>query len=357
MPNKSPILNKAPSKPTESDPLARPKEQIPRIHKLLSPETKKSSNLIPQKRLGHGTFGIVIQVTDKVTGEVSALKIPRRYTFVRNDKELTRDCEKDIQLENKMYLKMKDVPGVVGTQIVNLIVKYADGLQECRKCMKMDLVGPTLTTMLKDCGKFKYRTIQKLAVEMLEIIKQFHKRNFVHRDIKPDNYALDPTFTKLYLLDLGLATTSGEDEEQKASFAGTSSFASINMLKGLRPTARDDIESIGYTLIHLFTKSLPWSKLKGMSYENLASCKTLIMDAVVYYQNTSNEDHTLSYIHTDYSKEAWNNAILHVQSWPAPLRELLYYVYNMDYDEIPDYDDLAFLFNKGGKSRLKYQWE
>ena len=48
---------------------------------------------------------------------------------------------------------------------------------------------------------------------------------------------------------------------QKSFFNGNICFASVNTMKGIEPSRRDDLESIGYMLIYLYTQHLPWNSI------------------------------------------------------------------------------------------------
>jgi len=46
---------------------------------------------------------------------------------------------------------------------------------------------------------------------------------------------------------------------------GTLYFASINQLKKMEMSAKDDLESLGYVLMNMITGTLPWKELMGMN--------------------------------------------------------------------------------------------
>jgi serine/threonine protein kinase len=94
-----------------------------------------------------------------------------------------------------------------------------------------------------------------------------HKKKFVHRDIKPDNFLMGlygntPT---LHVIDMGLSkryinqnTKVHIPHRTDKSLTGTSRYASLNAHLGHELSRRDDLEAIGYVLIYLYTGSLPW---------------------------------------------------------------------------------------------------
>ena len=103
---------------------------------------------------------------------------------------------------------------------------------------------------------------------MLEYI---HSREFIHRDLKPDNFVmgLGKTETKLYMIDYGLAkrfkTKEGKHIPYRddKSLTGTARYASINSHMGLELSRRDDLESLGYLMLYLLRGRLPWQNLAG----------------------------------------------------------------------------------------------
>lgn len=97
-----------------------------------------------------------------------------------------------------------------------------------------------------------------------------HSHFLVHRDIKPDNFALGigNNAKKIYIFDFGL-TVYYRDPKTKLHFpfrenrglTGTPRYASINSHLGNEQSRRDDMESLGYCLLYLVKGKLPWQGL------------------------------------------------------------------------------------------------
>lgn len=82
----------------------------------------------------------------------------------------------------------------------------------------MNLLGPNLEATNKKCGgTFSMTTTLKIAIQVscrikslaqiLTRIEAFHNLRLIHRDIKPDNFALGlgPQQSIIHLIDFGLS--------------------------------------------------------------------------------------------------------------------------------------------------------
>ena len=277
------------------------------------------------EKLGEGTFGMIFKCQS--SDGLCAFKFEKK----RQNKRSLLKLESDIM----MLLKGPGIPRIIS------YVEEGD-----YNIMIMELLGKSLEGVLKQSPgkKLSLKTICLLGIEMLKILKYIHDRNFIHRDIKPDNFAIGYSNpSKLYLLDFGLAKKyrSSKTLEQKPmqknkNLTGTARYASINALKGYDQSRRDDLESIGYVLAYLLRGSLPWQgiivKTKEEKYAKILYRKQCITPEQLF------------------------------KGYPLELVTYINYCKKLDYYEEPNYKYLTGLFKNIIKNELKeeidykYDW-
>ncbi|ALH23327.1 serine/threonine protein kinase [Chrysochromulina ericina virus CeV-01B] len=195
------------------------------------------------EQIGEGSFGKVFLGKHIRTDENIAIKI--QFKSIVNV----------LQHEAKIYKELVDISGVP------LLRNYG-----CDNGFHY-LIIDNLDISLDKANIDKLECI-KYFKKSVEIVRDIHKKNILHRDIKPDNFMIKERNGKrhLYIIDLGLAKRyiiedRHIEEKQDKKIIGTVKYASINIHNGIESSRRDDIESLCYTYISLYGKNLPWAEL------------------------------------------------------------------------------------------------
>ncbi len=131
-----------------------------------------------------------------------------------------------------------------------------------------DLLGPSLEDLINYCNeKFTLKTTLMIFLQVLDRLQFMHERNYIHRDLKPDNImvGLGEDSNTIIFVDFGL-TRSVIDPQTGLhipfvggkNLVGTCRYVSINSHLGFELSKRDDLITVGYVMISLLKGYLPW---------------------------------------------------------------------------------------------------
>uniref|UniRef100_A0A8D1SDG8 non-specific serine/threonine protein kinase n=1 Tax=Sus scrofa TaxID=9823 RepID=A0A8D1SDG8_PIG len=220
------------------------------------------------RKIGSGSFGDIYLAINITNGEEVAVKL-----------ESQKARHPQLLYESKLY---KILQGGVGIPHIRWY-----GQEKDYNVLVMDLLGPSLEDLFNFCSRrFTMKTVLMLADQMISRIEYVHTKNFIHRDIKPDNFlmGIGRHCNKLFLIDFGLAKKYRDNRTRQhipyredKNLTGTARYASINAHLGIEQSRRDDMESLGYVLMYFNRTSLPWQGLKAATkkqkYEKISEKK------------------------------------------------------------------------------------
>uniref|UniRef100_A0A5S6QS38 Protein kinase domain-containing protein n=1 Tax=Trichuris muris TaxID=70415 RepID=A0A5S6QS38_TRIMR len=200
--------------------------------------------------LGAGAFGAIVVAINLVTGNEAALKLEDANQEVRT---LRQEVE---VLDELMKANAK-----------HCCTLYDRGRKDDRyNWVAMSLVGESVQKLVDERGHFTIGTSLWVALGTLEGLEELHNVGYLHRDVKPGNFAIGrpPNVRKIIVLDFGMARKyikkDGRHRRARdvAGFRGTPYYASpVALLMG-EQGRRDDMWAWFFMAIEFTTGSLPW---------------------------------------------------------------------------------------------------
>ena len=151
-----------------------------------------------------------------------------------------------------------------------------------------ELLVPGIDELFDLREKMDKKTLLKavclIAIQSLDRLQFIHSKNFIHRDIKPSNLLIgNKDKTIIYLIDFGLSGKYRSDKTGKhikykfvQKAFGTFKYMSLNSINGYELSRRDDLESLGYSIIELAKNYLPWNSANSIKIDKKQVLKEVL---------------------------------------------------------------------------------
>ena len=274
----------------------------------------------PIKKIGYGSFGNIY----------SAIRLADKSVFAMKTEKISPGNK---TLESEAY-HLYSLQGGLG---IPKLISY--GHYKSYNILIETLLDKSLCEIyVKNKHECKMTDICLIGIQILDRLEWIHSKDIIYRDVKPQNFLIginDPNV--IYIVDFGLCKKYRSSKTGKhimpkltGKFNGTLKYASLNALKGKESSRRDDLISLGYMLIYIIKKELPWQG----TFKNLN--KSSYFD-LLYYKDT-------------------NGCGKLFDNLPKEFSEYIKYCRNLKFEQDPNYSYLRSLFvNILSKMNLDYK--
>ena len=279
----------------------------------------------PIKEIGTGTFGKVYSTIRLEDKSVFAMKTEKRNTY------------NNILETEAYYLLMLKGLGIPELISYGKNLKYNILIETLLDKSLFDL-------FLKPKKLCNISDLCLIALQLIDRLEFIHSKDIIYRDVKPENFMIginDPNV--IYIIDYGLckkyrSSKTGKHIQPKyiKKFIGTLKYASINVIKGKESSRRDDLISLGFVLIHLYKRNLPWNTM---------------------FQNLDR----IGYLNLLHSKETFDDGKL-FHHLPEEMVDFLKYVNNLRFEQDPNYSFMKGCFQNiltrlnFNKNNINFSW-
>ena len=267
------------------------------------------------ERLGNGNFGLVYKGKHYKNNTDVAIK----FEDINSNIKLLRHETTILK-----YLYERDTRNIPAVSWFGIHKHYT--------CLAMTLYECSLYDYVIAKGNLSVSKISSIIHQLVTILKSIHDNGVIHRDIKPQNIMVKSG--ELYLIDFGFSTIfideDGEHVPDDCSehIIGSPKYVSYNIHTGSVASRRDDLISLGYLYLFLHEKQLSWENIGDDTSINDEYEET----SIYHYKNILRQE----------MKQISNISDFTSSSQDHNLQNFFKYVYNLKYEELPNY---AAIFN------------
>ncbi len=201
--------------------------------------------------IGFGGMATVYRTTRLHIGDTVAMKILRE-DLLREPKfaeRFRREAQAAAQLKHPNVVAVYDF-GVASDGIVFLVMELVE--------------GRTLREIIKERAPMLALAATTIVRQICGALAEAHRRDIVHRDVKPANIVVDepPDGVRVKVLDFGIASLRGGTTmtfTETGAVLGTPAYMSPEQCLGEDLDGRSDIYSLGVVLFEMLCGVVPFN--------------------------------------------------------------------------------------------------
>ncbi|MEM7538534.1 MAG: protein kinase, partial [Chloroflexota bacterium] len=202
------------------------------------------------EKLGQGGMGEVYRATDRLTGDIVALKrvlnLPAHKT-----RDISPKSMDDLRLA--LAHEFQTLAGLRHPHIISVLDYGFD--QERQPFFTMTYL-PQAQTFLQAGSNQPFKRQVALIQQLLQALAYLHRRGVLHRDLKPANVLVQDGTVRV--LDFGLAVTV---DQSSGSTSGTPLYMAPELFAGADYSIQADLYAVGVLITEMMTGKHPFGPI------------------------------------------------------------------------------------------------
>jgi len=197
------------------------------------------------RKLGEGGYGAVYEAADRALRRKVAIKMMLATRAVSKEyvDKFLREARTAAQLIHPNTVAIHQVGCDKGANTHYLAMEFVE--------------GRTLHDILQEKGPMPLEQAVEILAQCCRGLAAAHKKNIIHRDIKPGNIMITPS-GGVKIADFGLAKVFDQQQQQASMVIGTPYFMPPEQFEGKAKDGRTDIYALGVTFYYMLTLKRPF---------------------------------------------------------------------------------------------------
>jgi serine/threonine protein kinase len=218
-----------------------------------TPQEAVGRRYVLHEQLGVGGMGVVYRATDRLTGNVVALKrmtMPMAHLVFGSRSE-------DMDLSLALTQEFRTLASLHHPHIISVLDYGFD--QAGQPFFTMSFLEDARTIV--DAGQGQDLGTQvDLLVQTLQALTYLHRRGVLHRDLKPENVLFAAADGQVKVLDFGVSVIASKTMEYvTGTTVGTFAYIAPELFAGAPFTTASDLYAVGVIAYEMFAGHHPFN--------------------------------------------------------------------------------------------------
>ncbi|MFC0449913.1 protein kinase domain-containing protein [Rhodococcus jostii] len=198
--------------------------------------------------IGHGGFGVVYRCRQPSLRRTVAVKVLTSLLDPENLERFLREQQAMGRLSEHPNIVTILQAGATSSGLPYIVMPYHP--------------QDSLDVRIRQDGPLGWDDTLHLGVKVAGALETAHRRDVLHRDVKPANILLTE-YDEPQLTDFGIAHMAGAFETTAGTITGSPAFTAPEVLAGQSPSPASDIYGLGATLFCALTGHAPFERRSG----------------------------------------------------------------------------------------------